>query len=281
MSIKILACQIDIPVMSSASDRRAHLLRTSALVDDRLSAQSVDLVVLPELSSIHYSREAFANLAALGEPAEGDSLAIWRRIAIKNKCWVAYGFAHEHGGKFSIATALVNRKGELTGVYHKQHLAQFGDSMEKEYFTAGEQKILIAEINDFRIAPIICYDIRAPELCRTLAVDHGVDCILHTSAYSRDPSFYSWRAFAVTRALENQLYFLSLNRAGKHFGSSVFCTPWIDERNPPCTFEEHAEQLTVFELNKAEIQRARSEYTFLQDRLENYQLPVRLITENH
>lgn len=66
-----------------------------------------------------------------------------------------------------IATALVNREGQLAGVYYKQHLAQFGDSMEKEYFAAGEQRILIA--------PIICYDIRALDLCRTLAVDHGVD----------------------------------------------------------------------------------------------------------
>lgn len=57
--------------MFSATDQRAHLLCTSELVDDRLSDEPVDLVVLPELSSIHYSREAFANLATLGEPAEG------------------------------------------------------------------------------------------------------------------------------------------------------------------------------------------------------------------
>jgi len=47
---------------------------------------------------------------------------------------------------------------------------------------------------------------------------HDVDLILHVGAYARDESFYSWHAFAVTRAVENQFFVLSLNRAGTHFG---------------------------------------------------------------
>lgn len=35
----------------------------------------------------------------------------------------------------------------------------------------------------YRIAPIICYDIRVPELCRTLCIDQGAHLILHCGAY--------------------------------------------------------------------------------------------------
>ena len=91
---------------------------------------------------------------------------------------------------------------------------------------------------------------------------------------ARDPSFYSWHAFATTRAVENQVYFLSLNRAGDHFGHSVFCKPWIDENNPPQTFDQHAEQLQLLTMDKAVLKQARKEYTFIEDRLPSYQLPV-------
>lgn len=274
MTLQVLACQISIPPMTTAAARDEHVQRTAQLIDEQLLRVPVDLVVLPELSSIDYSRAAFEHLELLAEPEHGDSYALWKRLAVKHNCWVVYGFANRDESGYWISTAVVQPDGELAGVYNKLHLAQFGDSMEKEYFIAGDQRLVIVEINGYKLAPIICYDIRAPELCRTLAVDHQVDIILHTGAYARDASFYSWHAFATTRAIENQVYFLSLNRAGDHFGHSVFCKPWVDENNPPQTFDPHAEQLKMLTLEKNEITTAREQYTFLQDRLPDYNLPV-------
>ncbi|WP_352722066.1 carbon-nitrogen hydrolase family protein [Mesorhizobium sp. M0306] len=94
---------------------------------------------------------------------------------------------------------------------------------------------------------MICYDLRIPELSRTLCLDYGVDLLLHSGAYFRDLTYYSWRHFAITRALENQVYVLSLNRAGQDFGGSIFCAPWIDQTQPPHYFGdvEPIETLTV------------------------------------
>jgi len=277
MTLKVLACQIDIPGMTTAEGRDLHLQRTTALVAKKLTETPADLVVLPELSSIDYSRAAFENLQCLAEPEKGPSFQAWQQIALTHQCWVVYGFANSIDvakKRYSISSAVINPEGHLVAVYNKLHLAQFGDSMEKEYLTPGPQKLVVFTISGYRISPIICYDIRAPELCRTLAVDHQVDFILHTGAYARDPSFYSWHAFATTRAVENQVYFLSLNRAGDHFGHSVFCEPWVDENNPPQTFDQHAEQLQFLTLNKKVLTQAREQYTFLKDRLPDYQLPV-------
>ena len=158
------------------------------------------------------------------------------------------------------------------GYYDKIHLAQYGASMEKEYFGRGAE-LFVFEVNGFRVAPIICYDIRIPELSRALAVDNGVEVILHSGAYFRDASFYSWHHFAVSRAIENQIYFLSLNRAGENYGRSTFCHPWMDENCPPVIFAEHDEQIMRVTLDRREIDHARERYSFLSDRLAHYQLP--------
>lgn len=275
--------------MTSVIERDDHLARSAAKVQQSLRQQQtlhptthVDLVVLPELSSIDYSREAFERLDVLAEEDDGPSFQTWREVAKNHQCFVLYGFARRidngngsgNGAGHRIATAAVSPEGSLVGIYDKLHLAQFGDSMEKEYFDSRGEQLLVFDVNGFRVAPIICYDIRMPELCRTLALEHRVDLITHVGAYARDRSFYSWHAFATTRAVENQLYFLSLNRAGEHFGHSVFCPPWIDEKNTPETFDEHVEECRVFTLTRKTIDAARRDYTFLDDRLPDYALPV-------
>ena len=143
---------------------------------------------------------------------------VWRSVAMDHNTHVAYGFARRDQEQFYISSAMVGPDGSLIGYYDKIHLCQYGASMEKEYFTSG-QHLFTFTINGIKCAPIICYDIRIPELSRTLIVDQGVDVLLHCGAYYRDESFATWHDFATTRALENQAYLLSLNRAGKYYGA--------------------------------------------------------------
>ena len=271
--ITLLACQIDIPPMTTSAERDDHLLRSTEVVSAELSAskQSVDLVVLPELSSIDYSRETFERLDDLAEPLEGPSFNAWRDVAIKHGVYVSFSFPRAGADATHICSAVVGPQGEFIGSYDKLHLAQYGASMEKEYFNRGDH-LFVFEIRGIRLAPIICYDIRIPELSRTLAVDHNVDVILHCGAYYRDESFQTWHPFVITRAMENQVYFLSLNRAGRTYGKSLFCQPWHDENTHPLTFAETAEDFRVIALDRKTLCRVRQDYTFLKDRLDSYAL---------
>ena len=126
------------------------------------------------------------------------------------------------------------------------------------------------DVKGLRFAPIICYDIRIPELSRVLTINHNVDCILHCGAYFRDESFATWHPFVITRAMENQIFFLSLNRAGRDYGHSLFCPPWVDERHLPSVFEDRSEEFKYLEIDKTKIENARTQYTFLRDRLIDY-----------
>jgi len=265
----MLACQIDIPAMTTAKERNAHLEVSASKVSAALREKSTDLVVLPELSSIDYSRAAFDNLDALAEPLDGPSFACWRQVAQEFNCHIAYSFARRDGDAHYICLAVVNPEGTLVGHYDKLHLAQYGASMEKEYFRRGDH-VFTFTINGLTFAPIICYDLRIPELSRSLVLDHGVDVILHCGAYYRDASFATWHDFATTRALENQVFFLSLNRAGANYGNSRFCYPWMDENLLPVSFAQHDEQLMLLEIDMGEITTARETYSFLKDRLPDY-----------
>jgi nitrilase len=234
-----------------------------------LAEQAVDIVVLPELSTLDYSRATFAALDVLSEPLDGPTFQVWARVAQAQNCHVVYGFARRDGAQNYICIAVVGPDGVLVGHYDKIHLAQFGASMEKEYFSAGRH-LFTFEVKGFRLAPIICYDIRIPELCRTLALDHGADVILHCGAYYRDESFATWHAFAQTRAIENQIYFLSLNRAGEQYGSSMLCLPWMDDTLPAVALPKHAEALSPLTLDRTALDHARENYSFRADRLERY-----------
>lgn len=273
--LTLLACQICIPATTTATARDAHLARSAQKVLAHLdrSENEVDLVVLPELSSIDYSRETFARLSEVAEPLDGASFQAWRKVAIERNLHVSYGFARSGEGGPYICTAVVGPDGMLVGYYDKLHLAQYGASMEKEYFNRGNH-LFVFEIKGFRLAPIICYDIRIPELSRTLVVDQKVDFLLHCGAYYRDASFHTWHPFAIARAIENQVFFLSLNRAGESYGNSLFCLPWQDEKTLPLEFAEHAEDLRIITLDRETQVKARLEYTFLEDKLDDYRIKL-------
>ena len=272
-SLRLLACQIAIPPMTTAGERDAHLARSARLVGDRLAQEPADLVVLPELSTLEYARETFDCLDTLAEPLDGPSFQCWRAVARAHRCFIFYSFARDAGDQRHISIAVVGPDGELVGHYDKIHMAQFGASMEKDYFDRGNH-LLAFDVKGFRVAPIICYDIRIPELSRTLTIDHNVDLILHCGAYYRDESFATWHAFATTRALENQIFFLSLNRAGEHYGNSLLCWPWMDDTRGPVRFPDHHETLRLIELEKSDLMNAREGYSFLKDRLDDYVLEV-------
>ncbi|MEO0751726.1 MAG: carbon-nitrogen hydrolase family protein [Pseudomonadota bacterium] len=265
--LSLLACQILVPPMITVTERDAHLARTVDKVRAAIVAAdtAIDLVVLPELSSLEYATATFDHLEHLAEPLEGPSFQAWRAVAIEQNVHVCYGFARREGRSCFISMAVVGPDGRLSGHYDKMHLAQFGASGEKVYFERGE-RLFTFRIKDFILAPIICYDIRIPEMSRALVLDHGVDVILHCGAYFRDESFATWHSFAITRALENQVYLMSLNRAGAGFGRSLFCPPWQDENTHPLLFSETDEDFRQVTLDRQTLLTTRATYTFLEDR---------------
>ncbi|WP_421921204.1 carbon-nitrogen hydrolase family protein [Marinifilum sp.] len=263
--LKFAAIQIDNCDAKSVADRDANLHRAKGIIDQ---LEAVDLIVLPELFTCGYSRETFNELTHLAEEVDGAGFRFFSKIAKEKNCYICYGFPHKKNENYYISQAVINPNGEIACIYSKQHMAQFGNSMEKEYFQRGDQTVSF-EINGLKIGMIICYDMRFPELTRSLAFDHNIDFLLHPVAFYKDNSFPSWHHFVITRALENQIYMLSLNRAGDEYGKSIFCPPWIDYNTSPTILKEK-EEVMIAEIDTDVIDTIREEYQFRKDRKEDY-----------
>ena len=267
----LLACQIDVPVMSTSTARDLHVERAASSLDKELGNNGkVDLAVLPELSTLEYSRSCFEQIANLAEDLDtSPSLKAFGLVARKHQTPLLVGMARRgDGGAYYISQVLIDGAGTPQAYYDKLHIAQFGESIEKEFFTRGDH-IMVFDIGGFRFGTIICYDIRSPELSRHLARHHHVDVILHPTAFYRDETFHTWLPFATTRAVENQVYFASFNRAGDHFGHSVLVEPWVDETTP-LNMLGVREEFSRWSLKRNVIKRARVTYPFMDDALDDY-----------
>ena len=187
--ITVLSCQLDVPLdMRSREARDEHLDRVVRLLDDALSRQSADVVVLPELSSISYTRHCFSHLDCFAESVAGTSFLKLSIIAKKHETFVLYGAPRvSDSGYAHISQFLIDSAGNPAGVFDKLHMAQFGASMEKDYFNRGDN-LLIFDVKGVRLAPLICYDMRFPELAMTLAQTHKVHGILHSCLLYTSPS---------------------------------------------------------------------------------------------
>jgi nitrilase len=257
-----------VPVIAETADRDRNVDRVAATISAALQENSCDLVLLPELFTIDYSIRAFDNLDSLAEQLDGRTVQVFSALARQHECHIGFSIPRREDRLNYISVVIVGADGSIVGSYDKLHIANFGASFEKKYFQPGSN-LLVFDCGGIRCATIICYDFRFPELIQHLAMDRAVDLILHPVAFQRDSTFSSWSSFVVCRALENQLYFLSLNRAGSEFGASIFCPPWIDEQVRP-TILSSAETLEVFQVEREVINKVRSTYPFRTDRIGDY-----------
>ena len=163
----LLACQIDVPPMTTVAQRDDHVRRIAAAIDEDVRHNGkVDLVVLPELASLDYSRRCFAALDLLSEPLHGSStLRILGDVSRTHKIPILAGMARrDESGKNYISQVLIDANGQAERHYDKLHIAQFGDSMEKEFFTRGD-RIMVFSLGGFTLEPSSVTTSAAPN-CR-------------------------------------------------------------------------------------------------------------------
>jgi len=124
-------------------------------------------------------------------------------------------------------TAFVfDRTGACIAEYDKIHA--FTPMGEHETFRQGN-RLCLFELEGRRCAIVICYDIRFPELARTLAVQ-GVDILFVVSQWP-DKRIMHLQVLSRARAIENQMFLALCNSCGKagetrYGGCSTIIDPW-------------------------------------------------------
>lgn len=102
---------------------------------------------------------------------------------------------------------------------------------EHNFLSGGKAVPEVFELEGVKMGVIICYDLRFPEVIRSLALEGAQ--VLHIVAEWPSARTSHWRYLQIARAIENQMYVVSCNRIGSYdgvtfCGSSMVVDPWGD-----------------------------------------------------
>ena len=128
---------------------------------------------------------------------------------------IAAGYEpNEDGMPFNTILAIDSSGAELAR-YHKMHTYDAFAYQESAYVTRGSELPPVIEVEGFRIGIANCYDVRFPELFRSLA-DRGVDVIALSAAWvSGKGKEEHWEVLTQARAIENVSWVLASGTVGE------------------------------------------------------------------
>lgn len=223
-----------------------------------------DLIILPEMFTTGFTMES----KSFADFMEGKSVNWMRQMAIKKEAVITGSLIIEDGGKYYNRLIWMQPDGDLN-FYDKRHL--FTLAGEEKHYTAGNRKIF-PEIHDWKILPLICYDLRFPVWSRqsppfTELGAHPYDLLLYVANWP-ERRIYAWQQLLVARAIENQCYVAGVNRVGEdgngvyHSGHSAVINP-MGERLTEVIGEEAVIQQV---LSAETLTRVRENLPFLDDR---------------
>ena len=176
--------------------------------NDRISP---GIIVLPELWATGF---AYEKLAGLAKKVPG-LLENLRDLSAKYNIHIA-GSLPEYSENSYYNTLFITGPTGITGKYRKQRL--FSPMQEDSYFTAGEN-IQPMETPLGRLAGLVCYDLRFPELLRQ-QTSLGAN-LLAIAAQWPAARVDHWRVLVQARAIENQMFVVACNRCGTT-GDTIF-----------------------------------------------------------
>lgn len=192
--------------------------------------ENTNLIVLPEMFTTGFTMNPKKN----AETANGETLHWLKKTAVSKNAVITGSVSIEESGKYYNRLFWVEPNGSVTH-YNKRHLFRMAN--EDEYYTQGSEK-MIAQLNDWKICPLICYDLRFPIWSRNKFVKSETkklgtwqyDVLIYVANWPEVRN-YPWKQLLIARAIENQCYVIGVNRIGKdgngfsHSGDSVVVNP--------------------------------------------------------
>lgn len=199
---RVLGLQLDI----RWEDRRANHAAVDRLLDGR-SIEPGTLIVLPEMFDVGFTMDA----TVANDHTEGVTRSYLAGLARRTGSTVVAGYVvNNEGGRAINHASVVGPDGREQAQYVKRQ--PFTPSGEREIYTAGTAPAVV-EWQGLRIAPLICYDLRFPELFRD-AVRAGAEAFVVIANWPI-ARVEHWVTLCRARAIENQAYVIAVNRCGR------------------------------------------------------------------
>lgn len=184
-----------------------------------------DVIILPETWNVgFFPQENLDTLSDLdGKQLKETFSSLSKELDVNI---VAGSIANRKADGIYNTSYVFDRSGNVVADYDKTHL--FSPMGEDKFFKKGDH-ISTFNLDGIKCGIIICYDVRFPELVRTMSTK-GLDVLFMVSQWPlvRVPHL---DALTKARAIENQMFVVCCNSAGKapgtvFGGNSSVNDPW-------------------------------------------------------
>ena len=277
MTLKIACVQSDI-IARNPSENFKHLDEIfSRIQDDR------DIIILPETFNTGFPAEA--EIFAEGE--NGATMNWLREKAKEKNCIVCGSFLTNFrqqstdNSQQSVSKSMSESIVSVNNHYLNTMIFMYPDGTYKAYdkrhtFSMGGEKdlgngeeLITIELNDWRIRPFVCYDLRFPVWLRNNYKDgqFEYDLAILIANWPMQKSFV-WNTLLSARAIENQAYYIGVNRVGIDHNNIPYIgeTKVVDGKGRTIAqIEGDKEDILEFELDKESLDKFRGYFTVYND----------------
>jgi predicted amidohydrolase len=217
--MRFAAVQFDIAWEDKAANHRA----IESMLDDA-GVEPGTYVLLPELGDTGFSMN-------LDRIVDERSIAWAKEQARQRKIYLQAGFARLKSDVDPASppgrncAAIISPDGKLLGEYQKVHPFSYG---KESRFYGGGDRLLLRRCGEAVVCPMICYDLRFPELWRLAAIA-GAEVFAIGASWPAERQDH-WRSLIIARAIENQAFVVAVNRCGsdphlQYAGGSLIVAP--------------------------------------------------------
>lgn len=203
----VAGVQTDCRLGDIAGNLQTVLAKLHAAAD-----RGAKLVVFPEcvLTGYGFATREAAETAARPVPGpETDAIA---KVCKGRGVFAVVGLIEADGAKLYNAAAILGPDG-LVGVYRKVHLPCVGAD---RFLDPGDRPFAVYDVAGLKLGVGICFDASFPESIRVLTL-LGADAVALPTNWATAAAKMA-NLVARVRALENNIYFIAVNRVGHEAG---------------------------------------------------------------
>lgn len=221
--------------MTSGDDIAANIAALEPLLSQAV-AQGATFVATPE-NTFYMRREGTAPMDDVAMDAHA-GVAYAKSAAKAHGIWLLIGSirAREVGMEKPFnRSILCSPEGKIAATYDKIHLfdvtLEGGHSYRESSQAEAGGDAVLADVGEMKLGMSICYDVRFPNLYRSLALQ-GAQILSVPSAFTRPTGAAHWHTLLKARAIENGAYVIAPAQCGVHpggretYGHSLIIDPW-------------------------------------------------------
>ncbi|MEV4666833.1 carbon-nitrogen hydrolase family protein [Microbacterium sp. LWO12-1.2] len=249
-AVPVAVCQF------APSASRADNLERIAELTAEAAGRGARLIVFPEYAS-YFVDPMDASLAVNAETLDGDFVTTLTALAGEYGVVIVAGLVERASDDHRVRNAVVAVRGDgLLAVYRKQHLYDAFGQAESEWVEAGDVGTAVTfELGGLRFGLMTCYDLRFPEVARTL-MDADADVLVVPAEWVRGPlKEHHWTTLLAARAIENTAYVVAADHPAP---TGVGHSQIIDPQGVVLAGVGVAEGIAISVVERDVIERVRS-----------------------